>query len=950
MSDVPRTYSTLSAEQQAAVSVWIDSFEASYEYEGTSAFKKAVKAAPDYLRVALVTQLLPSLIDHDRKRQGRTLTLHELRARFPDLAKELTAGYPLLSDGYRLPVELRGYRVLRVVGEGGQALVLRAQDDVHSAVAIKLSSSPEHNELLLRERELLGQCQHPGIPEVITSGVNEDRAFFIMPFLRGRTLADKYATHRPPAEEAARVAAELCSIVEHLHSRGILHRDIKPQNVWIDDSGAVKLIDLGMAIDRSSWGSPRAAVEEFHGTPAFMSPEQATSDGDKDGELSDVFSIGATLYWMLTGVAPFEAEKPEVSLSLAAAGKFDNRLLLASKDYSQTLKRNCLRAMEADPGNRFPSAAAFGATLQQGSQEPSGFRSRKAPLAAAAFVLLLLLTGAVLFVQSGTSSQWMFADSVASPPAETSPASVADERSHEELRPEESIPKPEEVRWIDRVATSQGIDLAAIKPADFKISVRSLVRLIEPWGKQKRGPSAQFELTIHVPAELRSLASVLEFRVGSLPWSKLQATEDGYVATLSPEAADDHGPVEVRLVSDLSGPLVSAVGPFRYEIDVSQALSEDKQAFGQELLKEATTAKCFDVSQSGWAIREEYSRRLTPIITEFWFGTDREGTLTPVSAPLKEQLGIDHSASIEQSKSDLRQAFALASKDIQTSPRLWIKIRFSGGKSFGPVKYEKPLTEAEKDKQRVLAWFERLGPDDELAKFQEADFVLTRLNEVTPSLTHLHFMGTRRFVNGDPTHVRDSKSGDPKDDTIEDKTSSEVVFDLARITGDRTINIPLVWNPVTVKGRFPDGTFTPSFKVRNSTPHFCHCSISPFDASSREADRELYVYIEDDTLAHVPYSILPFVPNPKRLSPNTIEGCKRTRLSLFSPLPAGAVGVEYYSDSKFTDRVESAKPGIIYARYVNADQETVGYSAYKLSDAFMRMWVEHALRHAAGTE
>lgn len=230
MSDeAPRTYSTLSAEEQSAVSVWIDSFEASYAYEGAAALNKAVKAAPEEVRAALVSQLLPSLIDHDRKRQGRTPTLHELRSRFPDLAGILTDAYPLLPAGYRLPVELRGYRVLRVVGEGGQAIILRAQDDMHSAVAIKLSASSEHNELILRERELLGQCQHPGIPEVITSGVDEDRAFFIMPFLRGMTLADKYSTHRPSAEEAARVTAELCGIVDHLHGHGILHRDIKPK-------------------------------------------------------------------------------------------------------------------------------------------------------------------------------------------------------------------------------------------------------------------------------------------------------------------------------------------------------------------------------------------------------------------------------------------------------------------------------------------------------------------------------------------------------------------------------------------------------------------------------------------------------------------------------------------------------------------------------------------------
>ncbi|TWT48934.1 Serine/threonine-protein kinase PrkC [Botrimarina hoheduenensis] len=374
------------------MSVWIDTFDQSYEYEGAAALKKAVKAAPEGLRSVLISQLLPQLIDHDRKRQGRTPTLHELRSRFPDLAEVLSDAYPLLAAGYRLPVELRGYRVLRVVGEGGQAIVLRAQDDMHSAVAIKLSASPEHNELLLRERELLGQCQHPGIPDVIASGVDEDRAYFVMPFLRGMTLADKYATHRPTAEEAVRVATELCGVVDHLHGRSILHRDIKPQNVWLDDSGAVKLIDLGMAIDRSSWGSSRAQVGEFHGTPAFMSPEQAAADGENDGELSDVFSIGAVLYWMGTGATLYESVDRQSLLSHAAQGRFDRDQLSAVTAWPKPLTRACLKAMSIKPAERYRSAVELGDRLVAVGVV------RKPPARLRAAALLLVLLGVVAAV------------------------------------------------------------------------------------------------------------------------------------------------------------------------------------------------------------------------------------------------------------------------------------------------------------------------------------------------------------------------------------------------------------------------------------------------------------------------------------------------------------------------------------------------------------------------
>lgn len=932
MSD-PRPYSALSADEQAELSVWIEGFEQGYSYEGAAAFKKAVREAPEPLRPALVSQLLPSLIDQDRKRQGATPTLHELRARFPDLTAELTAAYPLLSDSYRLPVEVRGYRVLRVVGEGGQAVVLRAQDDVHSAVAIKLSASPQHNDLLLRERQLLGQCHHPGVPEVIGSGVVEDRAFFIMPFLRGMTLADKYASRRAAAAEAAHIGAELCGIVEHLHEQGILHRDIKPQNVWIDEQGAVKLIDLGMAIERSSWGA-RPAVQEFHGTPAYMSPEQATSDSENDGELSDVFSIGAVLYWMGAGAPPYGGGSHESVLTRAAEGQLERDRLQAVSGWPKGLSKLCLEALASDPADRVASAAQFGERLRSfAAQASTAGGKRSKPIAIVA--TLLIAAAAVVLARPYVTLPWNTAT-----PAQ--PEDVA------------AAPAPEEetqavVRWIGRAAQSGQIDLGSISSEQFTVGVNCRARLIEPWGEQPRGPNIYPELTLQLDENLAALAPALQYRIGESAWGTLSPTEEtlSLTAPLSMVAAAGHGPVQVRLVTDPSGQPETAVGPFRYELDIARALKEDEQAFGQELIKEATTEKCFDVTQPGWAIREEYARRIDPIIEEFYFGVDRE-ELTSVSFLLDKLAGRKKSPAGGRPGLGLREGFALVSNEVQDANQLWVIIQFSGGGNWGPVLYEKPLTEAQKDKQRVLEWFERLGPDDKLAQLTQTQFVLTRLNEIAPSLTHLHFTGTRRIVNGDPTHVKDSPSGDPKDNKIEERPSSEMVVDLARVGGDRTIEIPPTWSPVTVRGRFPDGTFTPSFEVYNAKMTLCCCSVSPFDVSSRAADRELYVYIQDDTAPINFLSIAPLLPNADRLPREVLDRCHRTRLGLASPLPEGAVGVEYYSDSRFKIKVETAQAGVIYARYVTADNESLGYSAYKLSEAFMRQWLEHALDHAKG--
>lgn len=365
MNDGQASYSALSPDDQAAVSVWIEGFADRLGMRGPAALGESLSAASPHVRFALLTQLLPLLIEAYRRQHRVTPTLHELKLAHPDLAGDIAAAYPQLPPAYRLPEELHGYRVTRVVGEGGQAVVLRAQDDVHSTVAIKLSTSPQHNELLLRERRILGECDHPGIVPVIGSGVHDGAAYFVMPYLKGKTLADRYATHRPGADEAARVIVELCGIVEHLHGLGVLHRDIKPANVWIDDHGTVKLIDLGMAIERNRWGQPVSELREFHGTPAFMSPQQAAADGERDGELSDIFSIGATLYWLGTGSAPFEGGTQGSVVRKAAAGRFDRDQLSVVSRWPASLVRTCMLAMDDDPSRRHRSpsdlATAVGA-------------------------------------------------------------------------------------------------------------------------------------------------------------------------------------------------------------------------------------------------------------------------------------------------------------------------------------------------------------------------------------------------------------------------------------------------------------------------------------------------------------------------------------------------------------------------------------------------------------
>lgn len=931
--EAPRTYSALSSEEQSAVSVWIDSFEASYEYEGAAALKQAVRAAPDRLRPALVSQLLPPLIDRDRQQQGRTPTLHELRARFPELAGDLSAAYPLLADAYRLPVELRGYRVLRVVGEGGQAIVLRAQDEMHSAVAIKLSVSPKQNEFLLRERELLGQCQHPGVPEVIASGVEEDRAYFVMPFLRGMTLADKYATHRPATDEAIRIATELCEIVDHLHFRGILHRDIKPSNVWLDDSGSVKLIDLGMAIDRSSWGTPRVAVAEFHGTPAFMSPEQAALDGENDGELSDVFSIGAVLYWMGKGTSPCGSGSKADLLAQAAKTLEQDQLHMVA-GWPKRLTRICLKAIATEPSKRPDSAAALNAELKRVSTGGTALRVGIPRQTMAAVLLLVLAVSGFI----ARPDRLLRVDTRQTPPSK---ATYARQEIEE---------KPPGLSWIEQMAAKHGLKLASVRLEDFEPGVRCRARLLEPWGENPRGLSVHPELTIELNKDLDCFGPALEYRLGDSVWSTLTASEQPgrYAAPLSMLASGERGPVEVRLVHNPSGRTETAAGPFRYEIDIALALREDEQAFGRELLKEAMTTKCFDVDRSGWTIRNQYAQRIGPIVDEFYFGEDRQD-LSPVYARLDKLVGRNRDDIEKQSRIGLREGFSLVSKNVQDARKLWVGIRFSGGGSFGPVLYAKPLNEQQKKQDRVIAWFSRLKPDDEVVIFNRSQLVLTRLNEILPELSHLHLVGHRYDYSSNQKNAVMLGGGKNASNTAgrDMIASSELEVELARLTGERTITLPPIWDKVTIKGRIAGGGFTPEVEATNRNIA-CGTAIKPIHASSRVVANEIYLWIEHSRYRIPKLSVVPYLTNFHNLNAAGLRQAEKARFVLTPIAPEMAGRVEYYADSKFTRRLQVIAPGTIYARFFGLNDQPIGHAVYPLTAELLHSWAMHAYAHASG--
>ena len=227
----------------------------------------------------------------------------------PSPAAAVRATLPL-SAVPGLPSRIGRYRILRIRGEGGMGTVYEAeQDNPRRTVALKVIragyTSPELLSRFRHEAEILARLKHPGIAQVYEAGIGDDgRPFFAMEFISGMPL-DEYSRTRglgPPAR--LELLAKVCDAVQHAHDKGVIHRDLKPGNILVDDSGQPKVLDFGVAHvtaapeaadDRSHEPEPQAG--QLLGTLSYMSPEQIAGDRGRARRLySDVYTLGVVLF------------------------------------------------------------------------------------------------------------------------------------------------------------------------------------------------------------------------------------------------------------------------------------------------------------------------------------------------------------------------------------------------------------------------------------------------------------------------------------------------------------------------------------------------------------------------------------------------------------------------------------------------------------------------------
>ncbi len=298
------------------------------------------------------------------------------------------------------------YTIERELGRGGAATVFLAQDLKHRRpVAVKVlnpelarSVGPDR---FLREIEIAARLTHPHILPVFDSGAADGVLYYVMPYIQGETLRHRLSRDgQLPLADALRIGREIAAALDYAHRQGIVHRDVKPENVLLEDGHAV-VADFGVARALAAAGeAPLTQSGLAIGTPSYMSPEQSSGEEGVDGR-SDIYALGCVVYEMLAGAPPFAganfqrlvhqhlletpppiaARRPDVPAGVAAA--LD-------------------RALAKHPSQRFGTAADFGAALLADGPTPPGTptrhrRTRRAALAVGS----LLVVGAVLLVLRG---------------------------------------------------------------------------------------------------------------------------------------------------------------------------------------------------------------------------------------------------------------------------------------------------------------------------------------------------------------------------------------------------------------------------------------------------------------------------------------------------------------------------------------------------------------------
>src|ERR1700760_2249847 len=252
--------------------------------------------------------------------------------------------------------QLDHYQIEGVAARSGMASIFRGIDlRTGRKVAIKvphpeMEGDPVFFDRFKREQEIGEKLDHPGVMKVFKDQ-RRSRVYMVMEWVEGELLRKLVSGARKlPAERASRITARVCEALDYIHTHGVVHRDMKPENIMVDADDRIKLIDFGIAANEGSRRLTFAQLSNVMGTPDYISPEQVK--GKRGDARSDIYSVGVMLYEMLTGKVPFTGNNPFLIMN--------DRLLNSpvpprevDPSITPAMQEIIYRALERDPKNRY---------------------------------------------------------------------------------------------------------------------------------------------------------------------------------------------------------------------------------------------------------------------------------------------------------------------------------------------------------------------------------------------------------------------------------------------------------------------------------------------------------------------------------------------------------------------------------------------------------------------
>ncbi|MCH8829833.1 MAG: serine/threonine protein kinase, partial [Planctomycetes bacterium] len=305
----------------------------------------------------------------DRDRDAETGGSLSSRATIPPTSSPKATPSAGAADAGSLPKKIGQYEIIRLLGQGAMGVVYLANDPRRKReVALKvpsidLENDSEQQQRFYREARLAATLSHPNICSVYEVGQVDGQHYIAMQYIDGRPLSDFVQPDSPlPVDQVAMIVSKLAAAMEQAHRKGIVHRDVKPDNILIDRDREPVVMDFGLALDVDTFSDVRLTqTGTIMGSPAYMSPEQVEDDIKKIGPATDIYSLGVVLYELLTGRLPFAG-----SFASVLAQILKDEPPLPSKlrpEIHPTLDSICMRMIAKPIAGRFESMAKVSAAL-----------------------------------------------------------------------------------------------------------------------------------------------------------------------------------------------------------------------------------------------------------------------------------------------------------------------------------------------------------------------------------------------------------------------------------------------------------------------------------------------------------------------------------------------------------------------------------------------------------